>query len=144
MGRRVRDQTRAGNDTLGGASLEAGSFQQGTAPVLWELFPQSPYLLPAYADQRRADVNHVRKPLFSREGANVRWVENAQVVFETPGSYGDEGYVHQTLCPPPKFDGCHPVLGLWIVADQPAGMGIREDRALVTGNLSRFVPHYFN
>jgi glutathionylspermidine synthase len=37
-----------------------------------------------------------------------------------------------------------PVIGSWIVGDEPAGMGIREDVNPVTRNTSRFIPHYFD
>ena len=33
--------------------------------------------------------------------------------------------------------------GSWLINDQPAGIGIREDRALITQDLSRFYPHIF-
>ncbi|MEK6631969.1 MAG: glutathionylspermidine synthase family protein, partial [Nitrospirota bacterium] len=39
-------------------------------------------------------------------------------------------------------EGWHPVIGSWVVGDEPAGMGIREDRSLIHGNQSRFVPHF--
>jgi glutathionylspermidine synthase len=38
----------------------------------------------------------------------------------------------------------HAVIGSWIVGDEPAGMGIREDDSPITRNTSRFVPHFFN
>ena len=37
--------------------------------------------------------------------------------------------------------GNYPMVGSWLVASQPAGIGIREDTSLVTGNNARFVPH---
>jgi glutathionylspermidine synthase len=33
------------------------------------------------------------------------------------------------------------VLGSWLVADEPAGLGIRESDGLITDSCSRFVPH---
>jgi glutathionylspermidine synthase len=33
------------------------------------------------------------------------------------------------------------VLGSWVIGGEPAGLGIREDDGLITGNFSRFVPH---
>ena len=45
--------------------------------------------------------------------------------------------------PLPDFDGHHPVIGSWVIANQAAGIGIREDTSPITGNNSRFVPHYF-
>ena len=32
-------------------------------------------------------------------------------------------------------------MGFWMVGDDPAGLGIREDQSRVTRNTSRFVPH---
>jgi glutathionylspermidine synthase len=33
------------------------------------------------------------------------------------------------------------MIGSWLVASQPCGIGIREDKSMVTGNNARFVPH---
>jgi glutathionylspermidine synthase len=44
----------------------------------------------------------------------------------------------------PEFDGRYPVIGAWVVGDEPAGIGIREDATPITTNASRFVPHYFD
>ena len=49
--------------------------------------------------------------------------------------------VVQALAPEVVFDGMRPVIGSWIVDTEPAGIGIREDKGLVTGNRSAFVPH---
>jgi glutathionylspermidine synthase len=45
------------------------------------------------------------------------------------------------LAPLPDFAGNRPVLGSWVIAGQAGGMGIREERADVTSNTARFVPH---
>jgi glutathionylspermidine synthase len=34
-------------------------------------------------------------------------------------------------------------VGSWVIDGVSAGMGIRESSALVTNDLSRFVPHFF-
>ena len=34
-------------------------------------------------------------------------------------------------------------VGSWLINDMPAGIGVREDRALITQDLSRFYPHIF-
>jgi glutathionylspermidine synthase len=41
----------------------------------------------------------------------------------------------------PCFEGNYPLIGSWVIGQQPAGIGIREAGTLVTDNLSRFVPH---
>ena len=48
----------------------------------------------------------------------------------------------QALAVLPAFDGFHPVLGAWIVGEDCVGLGLREDRARITHNLSRFKPHF--
>jgi glutathionylspermidine synthase len=116
---------------------------KGLLPILWELFPGHPNLLPAYENAAALGARYVRKPKLSREGANVTWVEGGVAVEETPGDYGEEGFVFQEAVDLPDFDGNRPVCGVWMVDHAPAGLGIREDRRRITGNLSRFVPHFF-
>jgi glutathionylspermidine synthase len=111
-------------------------------PVLWEMFPDHPNLLAASFEPGRFSSDYVKKPLYSREGANVSiHAEGATV--EVPGEYGEEGYVWQAYHPLPRFGTNHCVIGSWIVGSQAAGIGIREDDSPVTRNTSRFVPHYF-
>jgi glutathionylspermidine synthase len=116
---------------------------KGLLPVLWELFPGHPNLLPAYEDPAPLGDRYVRKPKLSREGANVSLIEGGVALEETGGDYGREGFVYQEVAPLPEFSGRHPVCGVWIVDHEPAGLGIREDQRRITGNLSRFVPHFF-
>ena len=110
--------------------------------VLWELNYGHPNLLPAYFDSRRLGGHYAKKPLLAREGSNVTLQRGLNSV-HAPGEYGAEGYVYQGLAPLPEFDGNYPVIGSWIVGDEPAGIGIREDDSPITKNTSRFVPHYF-
>jgi len=116
---------------------------KGLLPVLWELFPDHPNLLPAYEFASPLGGNYVRKPKLSREGSNVAWFENGTVIEETGGDYGEEGHVYQAVAALPEFCGQRPVCGVWVVDHEAAGLGIREDTRRITGNLSRFVPHYF-
>jgi glutathionylspermidine synthase len=117
---------------------------KGLLPILWELYPDHPNLLPAFETAAPLAARHVRKPKLSREGANVTWVEGGVALEETGGDYGEEGFVFQAAAELPAFDGNHPVCGVWIVDHEPAGLGIREDTRRITGNLSRFVPHYIS
>ncbi|GJG84869.1 putative glutathionylspermidine synthase [Gemmatimonadetes bacterium T265] len=113
---------------------------KGILPILWELFPDHPNLLPAYFDEWRLDA-YARKPLLSREGANVSLVMFGDEIAHSAGDYGAEGYVYQAIAPLPRFDGRTPVVGAWIVAGEAAGIGIREADGPITTNTSRFVPH---
>jgi len=109
-------------------------------PILWELYPDCPYLLPAYFDSHSL-TSYVKKPILSREGANIELVQDNAVVQRTTGEYGKEGFIYQELFPLPSFEGNYPVIGSWIIGQEPAGMGIREAGSLVTDNSSRFIPH---
>jgi glutathionylspermidine synthase len=109
-------------------------------PILWELYPDCPYLLPAYFESGKL-TDYVKKPILSREGANIELMQGGTLLQQTGGEYGEEGYIYQQLFALPSFDGNYPVLGSWIIGQEPAGMGIREAGNLVTDNLSRFIPH---
>ena len=121
---------------------------KGLLPILWELYPNHPYLLPAFYDAAELkNSGYVKKPKLSREGANIE-IHDATSgiplkIVETQGEYGEEGFVYQGLAKLPSFDGNHPVCGVWVVNHESCGLGVREDNSLVTGNLSRFVPHIF-
>ncbi|KZN31109.1 glutathionylspermidine synthase family protein [Pseudoalteromonas luteoviolacea] len=114
-------------------------------PLLWQYFPNHPNLLPAYfGDQKHkldAQKGSVKKPIFSREGANIEILKEGKVIAHSPGTYGDEGYIYQEFKALPNFAGEHIVVGSWVIGDQPAGIGLRADTSLITQDLSRFVPH---
>ena len=115
-------------------------------PLLWKMFPNHPNLLPAYfaEDSNIPQMDkYVVKPLFSREGANIRIMENGKEIARAEGPYGEEGMIVQQFHPLPKYGDSYTLIGSWLVDDQPAGIGIREDRDLITQDLSRFYPHIF-
>jgi len=123
-------------------------------PLLWQKFKGHPNLLPAYfADDIPHNIHHktphnamhggkwVKKPLFSREGANISLIENGKESELSPGPYGDEGFIVQAFHPLPVFDGNHTLIGSWLVDDMPAGISVREDSNAITQDLSRYLPH---
>jgi glutathionylspermidine synthase len=118
---------------------------KGILPLLWEMFPDHPNLLPAFFEDdpnaAHLGTSFVRKPLFSREGANVALVSDGMTVMEQQGPYGAEGFVRQALAPLPNFSGQYPVIGSWLIDHAPCGLSIREDENPITGNTSRFLPH---
>ncbi|KAK8021046.1 glutathionylspermidine synthase [Apiospora arundinis] len=144
---------------------------KGLFAVLWQLFqddPRSKWLLPTYFEEEApaSVTRYARKPLLAREGADVTLHFDGQILGDTKtGQYGKEGYVLQELAILPAFrDGeegpqkengeekdekeeedtstmYYPVLGLWFVDGEPAGMGIREDTKKITANGSWFIPH---
>ena len=118
---------------------------KGMLPLLWQMAPRHPNLLPAYFDDDPARVElgnrFARKPFHSREGANITLVDGDEVLDRDSGPYAYGGFIRQSLALLPDFDGNHPVIGSWVVGDKACGIGIREDCALITKNTSRFVPH---
>lgn len=107
--------------------------------VLWELFPECEYLLPASWQPLWGD--YVRKPILSREGSNIQVVRSGMVERETHGPYSEQPMIYQAYHPLMNSGGHHAVLGSWIVGDIACGLGIREDINPVTHDSSRFVPH---
>lgn len=109
-------------------------------PVLWQLYPDCPYLLPAYFEEGKLE-NYVKKPFLSREGANIDLRMKDLSLQKTDGEYGDGNFIYQELFTLPNYSNHFPVIGSWVIGQEPAGMGIREADTLVTDNRSRFVPH---
>ncbi|CAO4150472.1 glutathionylspermidine synthase family protein [Methylorubrum extorquens] len=118
---------------------------KGLLAHLWAREPGHPNLLPAFfeADPACASLGgaYVRKPLLSREGANVEIFSDGARVAGADGPYGAEGFIRQGLAKLPCFDGRRPLLGAWIVGDAPAGLCIRESDGPITGDGALFVPH---
>lgn len=106
-------------------------------PLLWEWFPDHPNLLPA--SLRREDIAGpaVAKPFWGREGEGIAILDAHQGAVVAPHR------VYQALAPLPVFDGRHTLVGSWVVGDEAAGIGIREDNDRITRNTSCFVPHRF-
>jgi glutathionylspermidine synthase len=110
--------------------------------VLWELFPKHPNLVASFLGSAHQLRNYAKKPLLSREGANVTLVRAGhETVSGLDRGYGEEGFVYQEMVSIKTFGGMTPVVGSWIVGDEAAGIGIREAVGAITDNLSRFVPH---
>jgi glutathionylspermidine synthase len=125
---------------------------KGILPILWQLYPNHPLLLPAFFENHgdRGDLtSYVKKPLQSREGANITLVRPNATTIQTDGPYGDGPFIRQALAPVASFRGAqgqarYPVLGLWMIDQDCSGLGIRESSGPITDNLSSFVPHYFS
>jgi glutathionylspermidine synthase len=120
---------------------------KGILPILWQLYPNHELLLESHFAQDGTPPpntlkDYVRKPLLSREGANITLIRDNATVVSTEGPYNGPQIV-QALAPPAVFNNRHAVLGLWMVDQDCCGMGIRESFSPITGNLSSFVPHFF-
>jgi glutathionylspermidine synthase len=111
--------------------------------ILWELNPGHELLLPAYLDSPRELTSYVRKPLLGREGSGIAVVRDGLLAEGVQTGDGDSACVYQALASMASGGGKLAVFGSWLVDGEPAGMGIRESKGLVTNNTSCFVPHLF-
>lgn len=117
---------------------------KGALPLLWEFNKGHPNLLPTFFDGepgRRVPKGWVRKPFFSREGANIELRTADEQLVKVDGPYTDAPYILQECAPLPKFGDSYTLIGSWVIGDNAAGIGIREDDSLVTKDSSRFLPH---
>ncbi|WP_295911141.1 glutathionylspermidine synthase family protein [uncultured Xanthomonas sp.] len=114
---------------------------KGILPLLSERHRGHPNLLPAaFDDGTTLPPGWVRKPLHSREGANIVLHLDDGRVLESDGPYAGP-YIRQQAHPLPAFEGRYPMVGSWIVGDRACGIGIREDDGPITRDSARFLPH---
>ncbi|GAB5380337.1 MAG: glutathionylspermidine synthase family protein [Aliiglaciecola sp.] len=113
-------------------------------PMLWKTFKGHPNLLPAFFEDEKHHCDSakvVKKPIFSREGANVSILQDGKIAQSADGPYGEEGFIYQAFHPLPQFDKNYTLIGSWLVNDKPAGISVREDSSLITQDMSRYLPH---
>jgi glutathionylspermidine synthase len=114
--------------------------------TLWEMFPRHPLLLPAALDRGAIDGPAIGKPALGLEGHGMR-VEGVAADVSTDIAEGlpPSPTIWQAWAPLPGHataqGDAYPVMGVWMVGDEPAGLGIREGSGLVTTLEDRFVPH---
>jgi glutathionylspermidine synthase len=116
-------------------------------PLLWNKHKGHALLVPAQFDtgQKPCSGKWVHKPMLAREGANITMIDGGVSHALTGSDFNpayDQKYVFQEWVDLPRFDRNYPVVGSWVIGDESAGIGIREDCNQVTGNDSHFVPHY--
>ncbi len=109
--------------------------------ILWKLYPNHPLLLETYFDEPKGMRNYVKKPLLSREGANVTMYKDNQIIEATAGDYGEEGYICQELANLHKENSGYSIIGSWVIGQEPSGITFRESNELITTDKSRFIPH---
>lgn len=114
--------------------------------TLWEMFPRHPLLLPASLDRAAIDGPAIGKPALGLEGWGMKvdgtgTDESTEVAEGLPPS----PTIWQQWAPLPGHatpNGiAYPVMGVWMVGAEPAGLGIREGDDRVTTFEDRFVPH---
>jgi len=113
---------------------------KGMLKILYDLFPDSPYLLRADFKPLQG-VSQVEKKLFGREGANTTILnaEGARVA-STDGPYAHYKSVYQEFTELPKdASGNHYQAGVFYIWEA-CGLGFRHGSAILD-NMSKFSGH---
>lgn len=118
-------------------------------PLLWQMFPNHPNLLPAYYDspkqqlaggafEKSGTTNWVSKPIFGREGAGIfasaNFTSFDDFVRLTEENYGRDSHtneklgksVYQALWDLPVAQGRVIQTSSWVIKGMPAGLAFRE------------------
>jgi len=118
---------------------------KGLLPILWELNPGHPLLLPAYLTKEalcsQGVSRWVEKPFFGREGAGISLIDRGNKLATGAAGHQNEPMVYQKHAELFAAAGRHFVWGLWMIGDECRGLSVRGDTSPITGNLSRFLPH---
>ena len=106
-------------------------------PILWQLFPRSPYLLNAQytlTDDLKKS-GYVIKPIVGRCGANISMVDkNAAIIDETSGKFNEQNLIYQALFKLPEVGKQNIQTNTFMVDGKYAGTCVRVDSsAIMTG-----------
>ena len=112
-------------------------------PVLWDLYPNHPYLL-----NSRFDINddlrksgYVTKPIAGRSGANIEIFDMGnKSVNSTTGKFDYQNQIYQELCRLPIVAGYHTQISAFTVGGSYAGACLRADENPVITHHSDILP----
>ena len=113
---------------------------KGMLKILYDLFPDSPYLLETSYEPLTGKA-YVEKKVFGREGANVKFFSaEGSVETETDGEYGHYKSVYQEAVEfPQDHEGNYYQAGVFF-AYEACGLGYRRGGKILD-NMSKFVGH---
>ena len=103
--------------------------------VLWEIFPNHPYLLCTEwnLDGYFKNKPYVKKPIVGRCGENIEIIDVTGSKIEAKGgNFGNRQSVYQEVFDIEKHNGFYPIIGSWMIGIQAGGFGIREDSKRIT------------
>jgi glutathionylspermidine synthase len=113
---------------------------KGILKILYDLFPDSPYLLPTSYEPLEG-VKQVVKPIFGREGENITILsENGDVEQETAGEYDHHPVIYQAFVEFPKDEKGDIYQAGVFYAWEGCGLGFRRGNEILD-NMASFVGH---
>ena len=104
-------------------------------PVLWELYPNHPYLLNASFELTDAlrQSGYVRKPIVGRCGHNIAIIGTRDDMLESSdGAFDETQCIYQQFFPLPKIADYYTQICTFTAAGLYAGAGVRVDRSMIT------------
>lgn len=113
---------------------------KGILKILYDLFPDSPYLLPTSYEPLEG-VKQVVKPIFGREGENISILsEDGEVEQETEGEYDHHPVIYQEFVEFPKDENGEIYQAGVFFAWEGCGLGFRRGNEILD-NMASFVGH---
>lgn len=113
---------------------------KGMLKILWDLFPDSPYLLKTSFEPLQG-VQCVEKRMFGREGANVKILDATGATIEAnDGPYGNFKPIYQEYVEFPKDAQGNSYQAGVFFAYEACGLGFRRGGKILN-NMSKFVGH---
>jgi len=113
---------------------------KGMLKVLYDLYPNSPYLLKT-SDEPLNGISYVEKKMFGREGANTKIVDaSGNVIEENDGEYDSHKSIYQEYVEFPKDSkGLSYQAGVFF-SYEACGLSFRRGGKILD-NMSKFVGH---
>ncbi|WP_339867472.1 bifunctional glutathionylspermidine amidase/synthase [Pseudohongiella nitratireducens] len=106
------------------------------SPVLWQLFPEYPYLLES-AFELTASLTasgYAIKPIVGRGGANITLLnQQDKVMASTKGKFDSQDQIYQQFFPLPRIAEQYVQVSTFTVAGRYAGASVRVDPTPVIG-----------
>jgi glutathionylspermidine synthase len=113
---------------------------KGMMKVLYDLFPNSPYLLETSFEPLKGK-SYVEKRMFGREGANTKIVHNdGSVIAEKEGDYAHHKAIYQEYVEFPEDENSQSYQAGVFFAYEACGLGFRRGGKILD-NMSKFVGH---
>jgi glutathionylspermidine synthase len=114
--------------------------------ALWEMFPNHPNLLPASLEPSDIGGPAVAKPALGRNGEGVKLFADGLAAKQTggdrnPADQRDGPVILQQMAPLAMLGPTRLLMSTWMVASQPAGLGVRGAASDLVGSNARFIPH---
>ena len=111
---------------------------KGMLAILWQLFPESPYLLESSFEP--LEKKYVKKRMFGREGANIDIVADGKLLTRTEGIYEEYKAVYQEYTSFVQDDAGNYYQAGVFYSGGACGLGFRRG-AEILDDMSEFVGH---